>query len=451
LPDTLSFTICDNERFNLDLTAQLGLDREFRWIPIENSSVRGASPGKGRTFSGTFTIFQQDISQKQYFQLYSINALGCRSNFAILELDIKFNPYVQFSAQGSYCEGDTVSILLEGFLSEHPLQVEYQFDGINGILTLDENNQFVFKALAEKVSTFEIASIFNDFCSSNESIDRIFITLHPKESTPLSFRQCKGTPIIVNGTNYILPGLYYDTLSTTQGCDSLLIIEIALDSLVTGNHYFFELCHGETLTLFSKEYNSTGMFTDTVSIKGSCDSIHTLDVKIYDPIALAGSVIINDSGQGDGAISLDLSGGKPPYSFLWSHGSTGSFVSELGAGAYRVTVTDDLGCTAFFGFEVMQVTQQWSANPSTSFLDVYPNPVQRGETLYFSFEQALSTQPKVAVLTAQGQVLNNFLLTPGLSPFVWQWEVPPHLSPGFYGLLISSEKGGTWFKNCVVK
>jgi Leucine-rich repeat (LRR) protein len=451
LPDTLSFTICDNERFNLHLPSQLGLDREFRWIPIENSSVRGARAGKGRTFSGTFTIFQQDNSQKQYFQLYSINALGCRSNFAILELDIKFNPYVQFSAQGQYCEGDTVSILLEGFLSEVPLQVEYQYDGQTGILTLDENNQFVFKALAEKVNTFDVASIFNDFCSSNESIDRVFITLHPKKSTSLFYNQCKGSPVSVNGKNYLFPGIFYDTLSTTRGCDSLLIIEIALDSFVLGNHYFIELCHGETFTLFSKEYSSTGVYTDTVSIKGSCDSIHTLDVRIYDPIALSGSVIINDSGQGDGAISLDVGGGKPPYSFHWSHGRSGSFVSNLAAGAYRVTVTDDLGCTAFFGFEVMQATHLWPTSPFSSLLDLYPNPVRRGETLFFAFEQPLSAPPKVAVLTAQGQIWGSFRLSPGLSPFAWEWTTPVHLPAGWYGLLISSEKGETWFKNCVIK
>ncbi len=451
LPDTLAFATCDNEKFNLDLVSQLGLDREFRWIPIENNNVRGAKAGKGRNFSGTFTIFQQDNSQKQYFQLYTVNSIGCRSNYSILELDIKFNPYVQYSAQGSYCEGDSVPILLEGFLSEFPLQVDYQFDGENGTLLLDENNQWVFMAVAEKANTFSVESIYNSFCSSNESIDRIFITVNPQKSTDLYFEQCKGSPITVNNKDYLLPGTYYDTLLTNTGCDSLLVIEIALDTFVMGNNYFFELCHGESLTLFSKEYNISGLYTDTVSIKGSCDSIHSIELKIYPPISLTGSVVINDSGQGDGAISIDVAGGKSPYSFAWSNGRTGSFISNISEGAYRVTVTDDLGCTAFFGFEVMKPNRQNLFLQGASLMEIYPNPVKRGDRLQFEFQELISQRPRMEIVLSSGQKWNSVLLTSGFSPYTWEWTVPSNLPPGFYTLIVSSENGKIWTKNCVVK
>ena len=47
---------------------------------------------------------------------------------------------------------------------------------------------------------------------------------------------------------------------------------------------------------------------------------------------------------GDGQLSVDVVMGQPPYSYLWSSGATTATVSNLGAGSYSVTVTDDNGC-----------------------------------------------------------------------------------------------------------
>ncbi|MBI1184551.1 choice-of-anchor A family protein [bacterium] len=47
----------------------------------------------------------------------------------------------------------------------------------------------------------------------------------------------------------------------------------------------------------------------------------------------------------DGAIDLNISGGKAPYTVSWSNGETGETVNELCAGDYTVVVTDANGCT----------------------------------------------------------------------------------------------------------
>lgn len=51
-------------------------------------------------------------------------------------------------------------------------------------------------------------------------------------------------------------------------------------------------------------------------------------------------------GGTDGSVSLSVSGGAQPYSYWWSNGSTASFLSDLPAGTYTVTITDANGCTA---------------------------------------------------------------------------------------------------------
>ena len=54
---------------------------------------------------------------------------------------------------------------------------------------------------------------------------------------------------------------------------------------------------------------------------------------------------ITCNGAADGVINLSVSGGSAPYSFNWSHGSTAEDLSNLSAGNYTVTVTDNNGCT----------------------------------------------------------------------------------------------------------
>jgi gliding motility-associated-like protein len=57
----------------------------------------------------------------------------------------------------------------------------------------------------------------------------------------------------------------------------------------------------------------------------------------------------------DGRIELTLSGGTPPYTLTWEHGDTDALASGLGAGTYRIRVTDQAGCSQVGEYRLLPI------------------------------------------------------------------------------------------------
>ncbi|MCP3927823.1 MAG: T9SS type B sorting domain-containing protein [Bacteroidetes bacterium] len=66
------------------------------------------------------------------------------------------------------------------------------------------------------------------------------------------------------------------------------------------------------------------------------------------------TTLINASCAGacDGSISITASNGSDPYSFIWNNGNTTSSLTDLCAGNYSLTVTDQLGCSETLVFTI---------------------------------------------------------------------------------------------------
>ncbi len=89
-----------------------------------------------------------------------------------------------------------------------------------------------------------------------------------------------------------------------------------------------------------------GNYTVTVTDFNGCQA--TGNVLITEPGAISSSMTTTNvfcAGGADGAITIAVSGGTPPYNYNWSPGgAVGPTVNSLSAGTYTSTVIDSNGC-----------------------------------------------------------------------------------------------------------
>jgi len=178
---------------------------------------------------------------------------------------------------------------------------------------------------------------------------------------------------------------------------------------------------------------STLSFTATSTVQSLCFSYNTNDGingnfwnvsfggnvvnPTCDMLTAVAAVPIFCNGVPTGAASVTAINGTPPYTYLWSNGSTSPSINGLAAGTYNVTVTDAGNCK--------EVTQAVITEPSALQLTI------QGETV------PCTSDPGIAAATVVGG-------TPGYS-YLWSngqtTSIASGLTTGTYSLTVTDNNG----------
>jgi hypothetical protein len=109
--------------------------------------------------------------------------------------------------------------------------------------------------------------------------------------------------------------------------------------------FFYLWSTGDTLQTIQNL--STGMYSVTITDSDTSTYITNCTITSPNPITSTFNVYHVDTVvSAFGTINLTVSGGTPPYTYLWSNGATGNYIDNLNAGLYTCTITDMNNCTA---------------------------------------------------------------------------------------------------------
>lgn len=239
-------------------------------------------------------------------------------------------------------------------------------------------------------------------------------------------------------------GFYTVSVADASGCTASEIVEVLnADQIIATADATNALCYGSTdgsvvvnatggtgAFQYSDDDNNFGAnnefdglaagdYVFYVQDENGCEA--GVPASITEPAELVVTGIVTDdpTDNSEGAISVNISGGTPDYSYEWSgpgvNGTNTQDLDAIGAGTYTLEVTDGNGCTAVEQFMVSSVFEVISGVE----LEVFPNPSNGvfniswtgaiGGDVQFNIVDALGRNVEAGVWNGTGSSFNTVL------------------------------------------
>ncbi|MDX1477048.1 MAG: OmpA family protein [Saprospiraceae bacterium] len=155
--------------------------------------------------------------------------------------------------------------------------------------------------------------------------------------------------------------------------------------------YTFSWDNGETGTQATAL--TPGTHTVTVTDAAGCTAVGTLEVS-EDILPMSATLAVDQgircAGAQTGAVSVQVDGGKGPYTYRWSDGAAEATRTGLGAGTWSLTLTDAMGTEAELSITLeepapLSLSAQVTAAASTNNADGKASVKADGGTTPYTF------------------------------------------------------------------
>lgn len=239
------------------------------------------------------------------------------------------------SIEGSLCE-DEITLQLD-------LGDEYGYQWYkNGIAIPGEENNIITLQIDEfNIGSYSVVISTPAGCVLSEELDLTLPILFGEENATI----CEGETYSTNGTDYNTSGMFDYTLISSQGCDSIvtlnLIVLEATQTLLTPT-----ICEGESFDINGEVLTTSGNYFYTFATADFCDSIVTVALTVIPSITRTEIFTICEgepfSFEGE---NLTTSGIYPFY-YSQSDGCDSTFIIEL---TVRESYTDNINATICSG------------------------------------------------------------------------------------------------------
>ncbi|MFN8281737.1 MAG: gliding motility-associated C-terminal domain-containing protein [Chitinophagales bacterium] len=343
------------------LTTSLGCD-SFIVLTVTIKPTPTTNISQSICNGGSIVFNGQTITTAGTFRDTLTTSLGCDS-FIVLTTTIKPTPTTNIAQ--AICQGSSITFngntITTAGIYRDTLSTSLGCDSFIVLTTtikptpttnitqsICNGSSIVFNG-----QTITTAGTYRDTLTTSLGCDSFIVltvTVKPTKTTSISQSICSGHSIVFNGQTISAAGVYRDTLLTSQGCDSFIILTLSVNSVIRTT-LTPSICMGSSVTVGSHTYSATGTYRDTLISAQGCDSIITTNLTVNPtPTTNTSRAICNGS----------------------STTFNGNTITT--AGTYRDTLTTSLGCDSFVILTVTvkptpttNITQAICQGSSTTF------------------------------------------------------------------------------------
>jgi gliding motility-associated-like protein len=188
---------------------------------------------------------------------------------------------------------------------------------------------------------------FAFFELADEVYDTVTVIVIGQKVTVIDTAICDGSFIAFQNTRIPPNSNPRFTLTSSEGCDSLVIWRVGLLDTIFESLRVDTLCPGEVLPFFDLLLTRDTTVCRTFAVSNSCDSTFCVTAVFLTETALTTTAQAPTcAGLSDGSIAILPVAGVPPYRFAWNTGDSTATLARRAAETYQVTVTDAKGCRA---------------------------------------------------------------------------------------------------------
>ena len=301
-PQSIQASICHGDAFWLNekeysvpgvyhqvLTNQFGCDS---LVTIQLSVLERKETVEYQSIcEGEVHFFRDQVVDQQgvYRDTLISNETGCDS---LVTLILEIIPPAEEYILVSLCEGD--SYLSNGVRHSEPgqhTQMLTSRTGCDSLLTIEleftpPNEVHLVKTICEGETFFTgkraytktgfYRELYKDVDGCDSLVDLTLI-VYSAETTYLQAAICQDDQYFFNGAYISEPGFYYDTLTTRRGCDSIVVLDLAILE-EPNTHLTALICSGLEFAYNGITYAENGEFSHIFPASNGCDS--TVNLKV---------------------------------------------------------------------------------------------------------------------------------------------------------------------------
>jgi len=211
-----------------------------------------------------------------------------------------------------------------------------------------------------------------------DSVITLSLTVRQNSTAEISDSICAGDYYLFGGDTLRNSGSYYDTLVALNGCDSVITLGLTVRQNSTAA-ISDSICAGQSYAFGTQSLTAAGTYNRTILSANGCDSVITLDLTVNSNNTIN---LSSASGTDSQTVTVNTAITNITYS---TTGATGATISGLPAGVtgnwasnvvtisgrpsatgtFNYTVTMTGGCTGGNNTETGRITVSGSSSPDS--------------------------------------------------------------------------------------